>query len=263
MSYSRDPSRVEEVLRRAGVVVVMNCDHVQTPEHLVTTMWEVHRAGYVAECTFRIDEGIIREGMQELVKRRSRVALEAMAQSADVSLRDCRPFVLGVGSIINPLELADALEMGFDMTVAPAGIEGGSKESWPKIYDAAAEHGVFLAPAAATPFEFSFYLERDDERSPHAIKIFPAESASRVGTILAPFVRPRHKNKIVMPTGGVDADTGPKFQAAILKAGFFPVLGMSAPLALVGQRKKPGDVDTIQESLAEFAKQFVPMPIAA
>jgi hypothetical protein len=63
---------------------------------------------------------------------------------------------------------------------------------------------------------------------------------------------------MMMPTGGVNAETGPKFQENISKRGFTPVLGMSAPLGLVGKVKKPGDVDTIRQSLAEFKASFRP-----
>jgi len=36
------------------------------------------------------------------------------------------------------------------------------------------------------------------------------------------------------------------------------VLGMSAPLNLVGKEKKPGDVDCIRRSLEEFRAAFKP-----
>jgi len=61
-----------------------------------------------------------------------------------------------------------------------------------------------------------------------------------------------------MPTGGVNAETGPKFQENISKRGYTPVLGMSAPLELVGKEKKPGDVETIRRSLAQFRESFTP-----
>ena len=64
--YKRDRSRVDKAVRDSGVVVVMNKKHVKTPQDMITTMWEVAQAGYVAECTFRIDEGILREAMGEL-----------------------------------------------------------------------------------------------------------------------------------------------------------------------------------------------------
>ena len=87
--YQRDRSRVEKALRTSGVVVVMNKDHVQCGEDMVVSMTEVYKAGFVAEITFRIDEAILREGMQELVKRRG----ESPAEN---------PFVLGVGSVGSP-----------------------------------------------------------------------------------------------------------------------------------------------------------------
>ena len=61
-----------------------------------------------------------------------------------------------------------------------------------------------------------------------------------------------------MPTGGVNARTGAAFQEQIGQYGFFPVLGMSAPLGLVTERRKPGDLDTLRESLAQFKREFTP-----
>ena len=68
MNYQKNRNRVREVLLKSGVIVVLNKKHVQKPEDLITTMWEVYSAGYVAETTFRIDVGILREGMKELRK---------------------------------------------------------------------------------------------------------------------------------------------------------------------------------------------------
>jgi hypothetical protein len=58
-----------------------------------------------------------------------------------------------------------------------------------------------------------------------------------------------------MPTGGVNSETGPKFQDAIRSNGFTPVLGMSAPLKLVESENKPGDVETIRASLETFKQK--------
>lgn len=246
MPYQRDRIRVDAVLRKAGVVVVMNRDHVKKPEDLVTTMWEVSQAGLVAECTFRIDSAIIKEAMQELVKRRAQAPGD-------------KPFVLGVGSVINPDELEAALAMGFDMVVAPANVMGGYGEG-KEFVRLAHELGVFAAPAILSPTELQYFIERDDGLEPDCVKIFPAgvHGPSGVGDLLAPYVRDRHKGRIIMPTGGVNAETGPKFQENIIKRGFTPVMGMSAPLALVGKLKKPGDVETIRQSLAEFKTAFKP-----
>jgi 2-keto-3-deoxy-6-phosphogluconate aldolase len=137
--YKRERARVDAAIRKAGVVVVMNRDHVKTAGDLVTTMWEVCQAGYVAECTFRIDEGLIREAMQELTKKRA----EAPAD---------KPFLLGVGSIINPKELESALGLGFDMIVAPANVMGGYGEG-KEFVRLCREVGVFSAPAILSPTE--------------------------------------------------------------------------------------------------------------
>jgi len=244
--YTRDRARVGAALRKSGVVVVMNRDHVKKPEDLVVTMWEVYRAGLVAECTFRIDEAIIKEAMQELVKRRAQAPAD-------------KPFVLGVGSVINPKELEAAVDMGFDMIVAPANVMGGYGEGAEFIRTARAAN-VFSAPAILSPTELQYFIERSDGLEPDCVKIFPAgvHGPSGVADLLAPYVRDRHKGRIIMPTGGVNNETGPQYQESISKRGYFPVLGMSAPLALVAKEKKPGDVDTIRRSLAEFKGKFKP-----
>ena len=238
--YERNQSRVDAAMRRSGVVVVMNKNHVKNPEHMVTTMWEVYQAGYVAECTFRIDKGILAEAMQELRAKRAECPED-------------NPFILGVGSVINPAELEAAVEMGFDMIVAPANVMGGygRGEEFVKICQGA---NVFSAPAIFTPTELQYFIERDDGLEPDAIKVFPANShgPSGVKGLLAPYVRQRHNGRIIMPTGGVNYETGPKYREAISANGFTPVLGMSAPLKIVVAEQKPGDVETVRRALAEF-----------
>ena len=242
--YVYDVKRVDTALRKSGVVVVMNKSHIQTPEHFVTTMWEVYKAGYVSECTFRIDPGLLKEGMQELQQRRA-------GTPAD------NPFVLGVGSIINPKELDMAIEMGFDMIVAPANVMGGYAPGieFVKISHAASR---FCAPAIFSPSEFNYFIERDDGNEPDAVKIFPARShgPKGLGDVLAPYVRDRHNGRIIMPTGAVDFKTGPEYIKMISSRGYTPVLGMSAPLAVVAEKKEPGNTEVIRESLESFAVKF-------
>ncbi len=249
-SYTRDGKRVDSALRAAGVVVVMNRDHIKKPEDMVVTVQEVYKAGLVAEVTFRIDEGVLREGMMELRARRA---------AAPAS----KPMILGVGSVINPKELESAVDMGFDMIVAPANVMGGYGEGVQFVRTCRA-HGVFSAPAVFTPTELQYFIERDDGLEPDAIKVFPARSHGPKGLadLLAPFVRDRHKNRIIMPTGAVDYETGPLYQDAIRKRGFYPVLGMSAPLALVDKEKKPGDAECIRRALADFQQKFHSAPSA-
>jgi len=242
--YQRDRKRVDAVIRKKGVVVVMNKDHVKEPAHMVTTMWEVYQAGYVAEITFRIDEGILREGMQELVKLRADTPAD-------------NPFVLGVGSVINPKEMTAALDMGFDMIVAPGNVMGGYGHGCDFV-KAAHDAGVFAAPAILSPTELNYFLERDDGLEPDGIKVFPAgvHGPKGLSGLLAPYVRDRHNGKIIMPTGGVDFETGPQYIDAITSRGFSPALGMSAPLEGVKKAGKPGDAEAIQASLSDFASRF-------
>ncbi len=245
-SYQRDRARVDAALRASGVVVVMNRDHAKEPEHLVTTMWEVYQAGYVAECTFRIEAALIKEAMAELTRRRA----EAPAD---------KPFVLGVGSVINPKELEAAIELGFDMVVAPANVMGGYGEG-KEFVRIAREANVFSAPAVLSPTELQYFIERDDGLEPDCVKVFPAgvHGPSGIGALLAPYVRDRHRGRMIMPTGGVNHETGPQYQEHIAKRGYHPVLGMSSPLDLVGKRGRPGDPETIRESLAAFKASFRP-----
>ncbi len=244
--YKKDRKRVETQMRKIGVVVVMNKKHVQTPEHMVTTMVELNRAGFIAECTFRIDQAIINEAMAELTK------IRAESTSGE-------PFILGVGSIINPKELDAAIEMGFDMIVAPGNVMGGYGQG-KDLIKLCQQADVFSAPAIFTPTELNYFIERDDGLEPDAVKIFPANTHGDSGIkgLLAPYVRDRHANRIIMPTGGVNCETGPKYQAAIAANGFTPVLGMSAPLALVEKTGNPGNPETIKQSLKDFTDNFKP-----
>lgn len=244
MSYQYDRNKVRTAMLNSGVVVVINKKHVKKPEDLITTMVEVYKAGYVAETTFRIDPAILKEGMAELVKLRE----ESPADN---------PFVLGCGSIINPSELEQAIEMGFEMIVAPGNVMGGHGEG-KEFVEICHKQDIFAAPAIMTPTEFNYYMERPDGLEPDAIKIFPAGvlGASGISGLLAPFVRERHNGKIIMPTGGVNFETGPGYRKAIAGAGYTPILGMSSPLAVVEKEEKPGDVDTIRKSLQEFERKF-------
>jgi len=244
--YKRDPARVDKILREKGVVVVMGKGHVRKPEDVINTVKAVYEAGYVAEVTFRIEEGILREAMSELKRMR------AGSDPED-------PMILGVGSIINPRELESAIEMGFDMAVSPDSGMGGFREriDFVKITRKAK---VFGAPAGFTPSELSYWIEREDGLEPDAVKIFNSSvyGPKNLGGLLAPYQRDRHAGRIIMPTGGVDRRTGPEFQMNISQHGFCPVLGMSDPLKTVLDKKMPGNADVLRESLERFKEEFAP-----
>lgn len=241
--HKRDRKAVDRAIRASGVVVVMNKSHIETPEHMVTVVKEVCAAGYIAEVTCRIDIGILKEGMKEL---------NALREAGEELL-------LGVGSVINPEELEACIEMGFDMIVAPANVMGGYGDGaeFVKLCQAAE---IFSAPAILTPTELNYFIERDDGLIPDAIKVFPAgvHGPKGLNGLLAPYVRDRHAGRIIMPTGGVNFETGPQYQEQIGKRGFFAALGMSAPLKIVADEKKPGDLATVQKALADFKANFKP-----
>ena len=222
----------------------MGRDHAKKPEDVINTFKAIYEAGFVSEVTFRIDESILREAMSELTE------IRAESDPDD-------PMILGVGSIINPAELEAAIEMGFDMAVSPDSGMGGFREKidFVKI---AREAGVFGAPAGFTPSEVSYWIERDDGLEPDAVKVFNSSvyGPKNLGGLLAPYQRERHNGRIIMPTGGVNRNTGLDFRANISKRGFFPVLGMSDPLKLVLEREMPGDPDVLEESIDQFRAEF-------
>lgn len=242
--YERDPARVEKALRDKGIVVVMGRGHARKPEDLINSVKAIYEAGYVAEVTFRIEEEMLREAMSELT------LIRAESDPDD-------PMLLAVGSIINPHELDSAIEMGFDMAVSPDSGMGGYKEKidFVKITRKAK---VFGAPAAFTPSELSYWLERNDGLIPDAVKVFNSSvyGPKNLGGLLAPYQRDRHSGRIIMPTGGVSRTTGPEFQENIAKRGFFPVLGMSDPLKMVLDTDKLGDPDVLRESIKQFKEDF-------
>jgi 2-keto-3-deoxy-6-phosphogluconate aldolase len=244
--YQRDPARVDKILRAKGVVVVMGKGHARKPEDVINTVEAIYEAGYVAEVTFRIEEGILREAMSELTRMR------AESDPDD-------PMLLGVGSIINPRELESAIEMGFDMAVSPDSGMGGFGEKIDFV-KTTRKAKVFGAPAGFTPSELSYWIERADGLEPDAVKIFNSSvyGPKDLGGLLAPYQRERHTGRIIMPTGGVNRQTGPEFQMNISNRGFYPVLGMSDPLKAVLDKEMPGDPDVLRESLEKFKEEFVP-----
>ena len=248
-SYERDAKRVETALRKKGIVVVMGRGHARNAQDVVNTIKAIYEAGYVAEVTFRIPEEILKEAMSDLKKMR--------AESWESNPDD--PMVLGIGSVINPHELETAIELGFDLIVGPDSGMGGFREKIDSVR-ITKEANIFHIPGTFSPSEFAYFLERDDGLEPNGIKVFNSSvyGPSGVGGLLAPYQRERHKGKIINPTGGVNAKTGAGFQEQILKYDFFPVLGMSYPLQLVTDRKKPGDMDTLRESLQKFKGEFKP-----
>ena len=243
--FRLDRARTAAAVRSSEVVVVMNRKHVKSPDDLVTTMRTLHQAGFVAETTLRIDRKMIQDAMPELQElRRDEFAAG-------------RTFVLGVGSIISDAELDFAAKMGFDMLVGPATMVSQRTDACHSLFTLQ-ELGHFVAPAAFTPTELQGFLT-DHPFLPDAIKIFPANTHGPKGLqgLLAPFAREQYRGVMIMPTGGVDAETGPKYIKAIAANGFAPILGMSSPLSLVEEKKETGNPRLIMDSIGAFMRSFL------
>ena len=148
--------------------------------------------------------------------------------------------------------------MGFDFVVAPsngiggATLPGGGYRDPIDFVRLTREAGVFSAPAAFSPSEVAFYLFRDDGLRPDALKIFNSEllapnDAKALGGLLAPFARDEgdyaNNGFVIMPTGAVNRKTGPAFEDAIRKNGFYPVLGMSDPLKDMAEQATTNPAD--------------------
>ena len=245
MQQQRDARAVEKSLRAKGVVAIMIKAHARGPEDVINTVRAIHEAGYFPEVTYRIDQGIIREAMTDINAARSQYAED--------------PLLVGIGSITTHDEMAQAIDMGFDMVVSPDNaFEGyGKKIDFARV---AREANVFSAPGAMTPAEFRYFLEGEDGITPDAIKLFPASvyGPEGLGRMLDPYDRDAHRGTILIPTGGVNAENGPLYQRHIGARGFDTVLAMSDPLGLVLQEGKPGDPDTIRRSLDQFRQAFKP-----
>ena len=246
--HQRDARAVEKALRAKTVVAIMIKAHARGPEDVINTVKTIHEFGYVPEVTYRIDQGIIREAMTDINAMRAHYTDD--------------PLLVGIGSVTTHDEMAQAIDMGFDMVVSPDNaFEGyGKKIDFAKV---AREANVFSAPGAMTPAEFRYFLEGEDSITPDAIKIFPASvyGPEGLGRMLDPYDRDTHQGIIVIPTGGVNADNGPLYQRHIGARGFDTALAMSDPLSLVIQEGKIGDLDTIRRSLEQFRQAFKPYTI--
>lgn len=272
-AYSPSIERTAGLIKEVGKVVVVGKPQVRNkqdtgpdgkpvirPEYVVATIKGIWEAGLPAELTFRIPEYILREAMQELVPERARLYEQG------------KQVLLGVGSVCAYGELEAALDMGFDFVVAPAdGIGGARSPEDSSIYRDPIDFvrlthqaEIYAAPAAFTPREVGFYLFRDDGLKPDGLKIFnsellAADEAKALGGLLAPFARDEgpyaNAGFVIMPTGAVNRKTGPAFEAAIRKNGFYPVLGMSDPLKEMTEKASLNPADytaSAQKFLEEY-----------
>ena len=205
--------------------------------------------GWWRKCTFRIDEAILREGMSELTRIRA-------AAPPD------KPFVLGVGSVINPNELQSALDMGFDMIVAPANVMGGYGEGI-GVRAHLPRAGRLLGPGRLHP-------DRDCSTSSSAKTAWsPTRSRSSPPGRTAPrgSATCSRRSCATATRAGSSCPPAPSISRPARNtrrpspnAASSPCSACPRPLALVDKEKKPGDVDCIRRSLAQFREKICRRP---
>jgi 2-dehydro-3-deoxyphosphogluconate aldolase/(4S)-4-hydroxy-2-oxoglutarate aldolase len=108
---------------------------------------------------------------------------------------------IGVGSVVRPSQVSDALEAGAQFVVSPL--------TSSELIRAALESGLPVLPGAATPTEIDLAMRAGAT----AVKVFPARQLGGPGYIRA--VMSPLGDPPLVPTGGVTADTA----ADYLKAG--------------------------------------------
>ena len=265
-------ARVDNFLREKGIIVVIGKQHVMDtdghvkPEYVSAAVNGIWKAGLPAELTFRIPVDILRDARRSISPH-----LDGPAINQELSGER----ILGIGSVAGWGELEAAMEMEFDFVVSPASGVGGAryegKDGKLGAYKDPSDlvrwtraKGIFSAPAAFTPQDISFYLFRDDGLRPDALKIFNSEllapnEAKALSGLLAPFARDdgeyQNRGFIIMPAGGVTAETAPYFVKSIIGNGFFPVLGMSDPIGKL-KGKATAKSDAYYNEVRAFLQRY-------
>lgn len=133
------------------------------------------------------------------------------------------PFVIGAGTVLKPEQLEAARGAGADFAVSPVFDRA--------LLDAAVAAGMAFIPGALTPTE----IEAAWASGATFVKLFPA---SAVGPSLVRELRGPLPEVELIPTGGVDASTGPAFlDAGAVAVGVGGALVRATPAerrALVG-----------------------------
>tara|TARA_Y100000310_G_scaffold344401_1_gene456978 strand:+ start:1707 stop:2516 length:810 start_codon:yes stop_codon:yes gene_type:complete len=257
-------------LVEAGKVVVIGKPHItdaqgnMRAEYAVAAIEGIWAAGLPAEVTFRFPEAILRETAEEISAKYG-------------SAKSDRPGRLGVGSIAAMSELEKALAFNvFNFVVSPSRGVGGEHKDNDAAYGnrqyhdpidfvkVAQNEDISAAPATFDGNGVELYLFRDDGIRPDILKVFNSEllaqnEAKALAGLLAPYAREdgRHANAgfPIMPTGGVNAKSGPDFEKAIRSNGFTPILGMSDPITSM-KGEAVNNVNAYEAAVLGFLKKY-------
>lgn len=116
---------------------------------------------------------------------------EPLVSIASLSRRFGERMLIGAGTVMTPVQVAEIAEAGGRLIVTP--------HADPAIVRAAKAHGMIATPGFFTPAEaFSLLAAGAD-----ALKLFPAEAASPAVLRALRAVLP--SNTFVLPVGGIDA----------------------------------------------------------
>ena len=163
---SNQQERLADLLRSAAIIPILTIERVEDAVPLARALI----AGGI--CTL------------EITLRTTAAVSAAMAIAEQVT-----EAVVGIGTVLNPQDLARARTLGAKFTLSPG--------ATPELLDAAADSDLAFVPGIATASELMSALERGFE----IVKFFPAVPAGGIATLRAlagPFPQARF-----CPTGGI------------------------------------------------------------
>jgi 2-dehydro-3-deoxyphosphogluconate aldolase/(4S)-4-hydroxy-2-oxoglutarate aldolase len=170
MKSSRSAAAHEQellgLLRSARVIPVLTIERVEDAVPLARAL--VRGGVRVLEITFRT---------------------EAAIDAAKVIIAEVPEAIVGIGTVLNPEDLARAAALGARFAISPG--------ATPELLDAAAMGDLPLMPGIATASE----LMQAQARGFNLVKFFPAEQSGGIGALRAlggPFPQARF-----CPTGGI------------------------------------------------------------
>ena len=272
--YEYDAGRTDRVIRQSQAMVVVSPKHVRTAEDLVTTMWEVYQSGMFPELVLRFrgdfNEGMTREAMQELTKRREQV------YSKVKSTGQGQYFEIGCGSVTDSDDLRFAVEVGFNSLVGPDMMVTGGQNAAEVLKSVQENDNRVVGPGIETAKDFKYCVMNKYVFRPDLIKIFPAgkSGAKQIGALLGPYAKDKYiwrpvtetangmpiktmRRQMVMPTGGQTSKTGPECAAKIYNAGYYPITGGSDPLKAIEENpEKIGNAEFIAHHLKAWRMLF-------
>lgn len=174
-SYPNDAALVERIMTLAPVIPVLVIEDI---EHALP-----------------IAEALVAGGLPALeITLRTPCAIDAIK-----AMKQVPGAVVGAGTVLNPDDLARALDAGAEFIVSPG--------LTPKLGEAAAKSGTAFLPGTANAADIMLALEFGFSR----LKFFPAMAAGGIPALKA--ITGPFGNVKFCPTGGITQETAPEWLA--------------------------------------------------